>query len=193
MKKRTVKRRRKQWSLAKLCDKCPSVALVWLALLDMAAERGSSVLTPTRETLARATGIRKHRTISKSLTRLEDAAWIDRVHVPVVSNGQRKTLLRLILRRKGPSRAYTKQSAVEAPQGPKGRGPSRAHDFPKGKGADTAPPLMGADGTTRGCAAQTADAEDTTEHPSVRIERERLAVARVEHDRCLERESAVVG
>jgi hypothetical protein len=67
--------------------------------MDMAEERGSSVLTPTRKMLSEATGIKKHSTVSTALTALERACWIDRVHIPSWKDGQRTTLLRLVLRR----------------------------------------------------------------------------------------------
>jgi len=102
--KHSIRRKRKTqrelWALARVCETCPSAARVWVALQDSAIERGSPVLTPTRESLAQATGIRRLQTISDALTALTKASWLDRIHVPVVEGGlQTATLLRLVLRR----------------------------------------------------------------------------------------------
>lgn len=174
MKRRTVKRRPKCWSLAQACAHCPSAARVWIALLDLAAERGSSVLTPTREQLATATGIRKHDTISTALTTLERALWLDRVHVPRVgADGKRKTLLRLILRRTPRKTGHTVHRAVYAEKRGKGIPRKTGHDFPYGKGAYTATPLSLSGG---------ASSTPNDEHPATRIERERLAEIRAKRE-----------
>ena len=58
MKHRKVKHRPKQWSRAKLYQECRAAPVVWGVLEDMAYERGSPVITPTREQLTAATGIK---------------------------------------------------------------------------------------------------------------------------------------
>lgn len=97
--RRVQQRRPKPWTLARVRRECPSAAAVYLALLDLAAERRTSLLTPTRKLLASMTGIKKHQTISQALTTLTRAGWIDLNHIPSSNRGQRTTLLRLILRR----------------------------------------------------------------------------------------------
>ena len=114
-----MKRRGPQWTIGQVYGKRPSALAVWTALCDMADERGSSVLTPTRVQLAELTGIKRHKTISAALTTLEAAGWVDRVHVPVSEHGKRTaTLLRIVLRRRGRSAPLTGAHAVEGAQRP---------------------------------------------------------------------------
>ena len=90
-----------QWTLRKVYAECRAAPVVWIALLDMATERGRAVVTPTRDVLVEATGITRLPTISAALTALESAGWIDRVHVPVYEGGrQTATTLRIIIRRR---------------------------------------------------------------------------------------------
>lgn len=121
------------WSLAEVTGACRSAPAVWVALVDMGAERGSATVTPTRERLAELTGIKKHRTISDALTVLAKAHWISREHVPVLQGGrQTATLLRVVLRR-GRKTAHTGHGSVEAEKRPIGahrrRGRKTALDF----------------------------------------------------------------
>jgi hypothetical protein len=95
------RRRPRIASLSQLHASCRSAATVWLALLELAMLKGGSpVVTPTRKILAKITGIERLPTISAALTALEEAGWIDRVHVPKMVGGVRTaTLLRVILHR----------------------------------------------------------------------------------------------
>ncbi len=131
-----TQRRRKPWTLAKVHQTCRSAPAVWVALGGLAAANGSRLVTPTREQLANATGIRRHKTISTALTALERAAWIDRTHVPVTVGGlQTATLLRIVLLgevgtapRKGRKTPQTARSAVQGAKRPKGRGRKSPQD-----------------------------------------------------------------
>lgn len=115
MKKSAKKKRPRQWTLAKVVQKCRVAPAVFMALQEMA--RSGSVATPTRSDLVLLTGVNRLRTISTALTVLHDAAWIERIHVPVTDNGQRTaTLLRIILRRKG--QISTQDSSEEERGGP---------------------------------------------------------------------------
>lgn len=68
---------RKQLSLADVTKRRPSAVSVWVALNDLAAERGTHVVTPTRSDLAARTGLAEQ-TISDALTTLHEAGWISR-------------------------------------------------------------------------------------------------------------------
>jgi len=95
-----VKARPKLATLAELRTACRDAPVVWLALCEMAAERGSNYVTPTREKLSERTGIARLKTISAALTALHQAGWIQRKHTPVSAGGQQTaTLLSIILRR----------------------------------------------------------------------------------------------
>jgi hypothetical protein len=63
MKSASKRKRKKQESLAALVARQRSAPAVWLALCDMADERGSRVVTPTREQLRQLTGL-SEKTIS---------------------------------------------------------------------------------------------------------------------------------
>ena len=97
MKRRQVKRRRKQWSDARVIKKCSVAIRVQWALVVMTAERGSIVVTPTRTMLSTRTGIKRLNTISTALTVLVKAGWIEREHIPVGKD--HKTMLRIVVRR----------------------------------------------------------------------------------------------
>jgi hypothetical protein len=143
VKRRTAKPRPRQWTLAELRKACGSAPTVWLALTDMATDRSSAIVTPTRQMIADATGIKKPLTISRALTALECGGWIDRAHIPVINGGIRTaTLLRLVLRRgtwhlrrKHPKRDHTKKPAVESQKGTKGKVPKRDQDSLSERGA----------------------------------------------------------
>lgn len=72
-----------RWSVRQVCEKCSAAPVVYLALLEMARERGSRVVTPTRDTLSERTGIVRKPTISAALSALAEARWIRRDLVPV--------------------------------------------------------------------------------------------------------------
>ncbi|MFH0983387.1 MAG: helix-turn-helix domain-containing protein [Planctomycetota bacterium] len=170
------KPRAKPWPLADVYRASHAAPVVWLALLDLADKRGTPVVTPTREGLAKATGIDRHKSISRALTALEQAGWIDRRHVPVGKGGRQvATLLRIVLRRRGRKTPHTGRNALGAKSalyGAKAVEGEKRPNFPTGRGRARPPPLP----ASRGAAARPADA--CSEHPSARIERERLATIR---------------
>lgn len=126
-----MKRKRPhQWPLAKVCRECRSAPAVWLALEDMASERGSLLVTPTRKQIAVMSGVNKLATISRALTTLEQAEWIVREHVPVHDGRvQTATLLRITLRRSARKRVHTAQVSVAPEKGCKGSARKRVRDF----------------------------------------------------------------
>ncbi len=183
MNRQSVKRRPKPWTLARVRRECPSAPTVWVALMDMAEERGSSVLTPTRQMLSEATGIKKHATVSTALTALESACWIDRVHVPSWKDGQRTTLLRLVLRRSARKTVRTVRSAVAPEKRPKGRGRKTGADSPTERGRRKTPPPPASAEASAGRPETTQPTEQTTqEHPAARTERERLEAIRAQRE-----------
>lgn len=109
------RRRRHPLPLAVLNRKCRSAAVVWVALQDMASERGSHLVTPTREELMTRTGISRTQTISKALTALDKAGWIERniVRQPG-SGGQFVTLLRVVLLRTQQKTHRTDRTSVRS-------------------------------------------------------------------------------
>jgi len=109
-----MKRKRcHQWPLAKVVRECRSAAAVWLSLEDMAHERGSVVVTPTREAIAVAASLKKHDTVSEALSALEAAGWIERRHVPVFKGGRQvAVVLRIALRRIHRKTGHTVRAAV---------------------------------------------------------------------------------
>jgi len=106
-------KRRHQWPLAKVVRECRSAPAVWLALQDMAHERGSVLITPTRETIAVAASLKKRDTVSEALSTLEAAGWIERRHVPVFKGGRQvAVVLRIALRRIHRKTGHTVRAAV---------------------------------------------------------------------------------
>ena len=135
-------KRQRQWSLARVTKACRSAPVVWVALLDLSESRGSPVITPTRNELSRLSGISRVKTVSKSLSVLEEAGWIGRVHVPVVVGNMRQaTLLRINLCRRGRKTPHTVTSAVEGAKRPKGRGRKTPQDSPTERGGPNGPAL----------------------------------------------------
>jgi len=112
VKRRQAKRRRKQWAAKRIHSKCKSAIAVQWALVEMADDRGSDVVTPTRKTLSARTGIKRLNTISEALTTLTRAGWIDRDLIPVGRGKDQKRLLRLIVRRKPRKTLLTGARAV---------------------------------------------------------------------------------
>ena len=144
------------------------VPTVWLALLDLSAERGSLLVTPTRDALAKRAGIRRLETISRALTVLEGASWIERTHVPRFKDGRRTaTLLRIRLRRTARKTRSTEKSAVrsEKRNGSKARKTQRL-PYGERRAQHAASP------------AGTAAAGAAVESDATRIERERLEAIR---------------
>jgi hypothetical protein len=89
--------------------------------LELLAD-GKPIVTPTRATIGKAAGIDRAPTISRALTALEAAGWIDRVHVPVTVGGrQTATLLRIVLRRRERKVFLTAHHPVENGKCSKGR------------------------------------------------------------------------
>lgn len=138
-------KKQRQWSLARVTKACRSAPAVWVALLDLSESRGSPVITPTRDELSRLSGISRVKTVSKSLSVLEEAGWIGRVHVPiVVGNMRQATLLRINLCRRGRKTPHTATSAVRGAKRPKGRGRKTPQDSLSERGGPygPAPSLM---------------------------------------------------
>jgi hypothetical protein len=99
-------------TLAQLKGRNRSAAWVWAALLEMAMVAGSPVVTPTRLTLSKISGIPRLQTISDGLTALHDAGWIECIHIPKQDEaGHHVTLLRVIIRKERFS-FYTGKSTV---------------------------------------------------------------------------------
>jgi hypothetical protein len=169
--------RKRESTLAELHADRPSAAAVYLALLDLSAERKSNVVTPTRELLAERTGVNV-KSVSNALTALQRAGWIARAHVPIFAGTrQTATLLRITLCRRGRSTTHTGRSAVEGVKRPKGKGRSTPLDSPTERGGHPIPALSGT-----GIARESAPETQPTEHPSARIERERLAQIRARRE-----------
>ncbi len=162
MKKKKHSRRR-PLPLALVYQHRKAAPAVWIALCDMAREKASNFVTPTRAELAQRAGCNE-KTVSACLTTLEGAGWITRQHQPVVENSQQTaTLLRIFLRRDGqttsPTAAerdesrsgrptpFTKPGAVAGGQRPPARGRSEPEDSPtESRGATSpSPPLRSTD------------------------------------------------
>jgi len=110
---RAARRKRKPaWPLSKVVAVCRSAPAVWLALQNISEERRTHIVTPTRTDLSQRSGVARANTISRALSTLEEAGWLEREHVPVFEGAQRvATLLRIILR-KQQIPPHTKPSAV---------------------------------------------------------------------------------
>lgn len=180
MKPRAQKPRPKVATLAELRSGCRDAPAVWLALCDLSAERGSVLITPTRETLCTMTGIKRAKTVSKGLTALVNGGWIDRELIPVtVAGRQTARLLRITLKRaltgapnspavKGAKRPLEK-NAVKGAKRPYAKGRKTPFDFPTERGA---PLSAGAERRP-----QTND-HAPYESESARIEREKMDAIR---------------
>ena len=82
--------KRRQWSLAKITKECSSAPAVWIALEQLAAKKGTHVVTPTRDLLCKLSGLRAVKTITRALNALEAARWLDRAHFAARrANGER--------------------------------------------------------------------------------------------------------
>jgi hypothetical protein len=159
-----VKRRRaRPWTLAKVFGSSPTALAVWCALCELSDARRSPVVTPTRDELARAVGIARHKTISATLTLLEVAGWIDRAHVPVTTNGARTaTLLRIVLRRRGRSSApYGARRRRGRSSAPRVKGAPAPQDFSQKRRArePVAPSAVGVGATPAGALCAHQDCE----------------------------------
>lgn len=150
---RTVQRRPKQWTLARLFRQCRAAPVVWLALSDLADETGANVVTPTRAQLATMTDIARVKTISAALTALRKAFWLEIEHVPVVENRKQVgTVLKIkLFHRRGENRPIGKGAGRiakslhrEGEKRPIATGRKTPQDFPTGRGAPARPlPLPG--------------------------------------------------
>lgn len=126
---RPTRRRGAAWSLARVCERGFLAIAVWQALVDLARDRNSLIVTPTREMLGAAIGRKRHKSISRALTILERARWISRMHVPVGDGDQRTaTLLRIELCRMGRLAPSTERIAVKGAKRPKGKGRKTPQD-----------------------------------------------------------------
>lgn len=77
-----------------------SAPVVWLALEELAAKSGSSLVTPTRPQISEITGIKRKQTISAALTALVQGGWIERSHKLVTKvDGNLAKLTRIFLLR----------------------------------------------------------------------------------------------
>lgn len=180
-KKSEQRRSKPPWTLAQVRTECSSAPTVWLALMDMAEERGSSVLTPTRQILSEATGIKKLATVSMALSALDRARWIDRVHIPSWQDGQRTTLLRLVLRRSARKTVRTARAAVAPEKRPKGSARKTGADsyYVRGGGTKKPSPPSRRSGPTAGRPdTPNQNGHPEKEHPAKKIERERMAEIR---------------
>lgn len=143
MTKRSVKARPKLATLAELRTACRDAPVVWLALCELAAERGSNYVTPTRAKLSEMTGVTRLKNISAGLTALHRAGWIQRELIPVTAGGrQTARLLRIVLCkvphsgtasgvRKGRQVALTYETPVKGGRRPYAKGRQVAFDFLK--------------------------------------------------------------
>jgi hypothetical protein len=106
------RKRRPAWPLSKVVAVCRSAPAVWLALQNISEERRTHIVTPTRTDLSQRCGVARANTISRALSTLEEAGWLEREHVPVFEGAQRvATLLRIVLRKQQIS-PHTKPIAV---------------------------------------------------------------------------------
>lgn len=123
-------KKRRTGTLAELVDKCPSAAIIWIALCELA--KGSAIVTPTRRDISDATGIARMATISNALSALNALGWIDRILVPFMDGGrQTATGVRIVLRRPyGAENASNGKSAVRSGKRAKGKARKPLQDFP---------------------------------------------------------------
>ena len=88
----------RQWSISKVTKACRSAPAVWLALEQLAAEKGTHVVCPKRKLLCKLGGIRDVKTITLALNTLEESGWLNRGHFEAYrDDGSRVTLLKLVL------------------------------------------------------------------------------------------------
>ena len=114
MKRRTVQRRPRQWTLDRLYRECRAAAVVWLALSEIANEAGSNHVTPTRELLSKRTGIRRLPTVSAALTALSQGRWAKIEHVPVTENHRQVgTVLKITLLHRRNEKRYIGQKPID--------------------------------------------------------------------------------
>ena len=104
----------RHWPLARVMRGCRSAPALGLALVGLGDARGSRLVTPTRSKISEITGIVRLPTISKALTLLDVAGWIEVEHIPKQdARGRRSaTLLRIRLLRIERKTCATEQSAV---------------------------------------------------------------------------------
>lgn len=168
---RRTKRRRTAppWPLARVVRDCRSAPAVWLALLDLGEERGSRLVTPTRDMLVKRTGIVRLPTISQALTLLDRAGWIEVEHIPKQdARGRRSaTLLRVRLLRMERKTLATEQSAVS----------NEKRSISKERKTFRSP-LRGRRDQHAASPVGTATADAAVESDATRIERERLEAIR---------------
>ena len=106
--------------------------------------KGNPVVTPTRQRLIEASGLKDPETISRALTKLHKAGWIERVHVPKYTDGKRTaTLLRIFLKRMPDYSRATDAQAIQRHKPELGYTAKNRQDFPKGKGVVPGPLVAG--------------------------------------------------
>lgn len=180
MTNRTAKPRPKMATLAELRASCREAPVIWLALCEMAVERGANLVTPSRELLSKRTGIKRMKTISAALTALELAGWIQRKHVPVKQGGKQLATLILVVLNRVPQRDTVQsnhrgrktprmaKTTIEGEKRPSTLGRKSPQDSLK---RESAPLPAGAERRP-----QTNPTHE--ENPITRIENERLALIR---------------
>lgn len=150
--RRAVRRRGKPWSLIRLHRECWAAPTVFLALVQLGNERGSPVVTPTREVLSALTGIRRLPTITAALTALDKANWIQRFIIPVGGGAEHKTMLRIVIHRSAHNTLGTGVHAVSNATRSTRSARVALADLPKGKSASRA--ALGTATGTRGASLQ---------------------------------------
>ena len=127
--------KRRQWSLAKITKECSSAPAVWIALEQLAAKKGTHVVTPTRDLLCKLSGLRAVKTITRALNALEAARWLDRAHFAARrANGQRVTLLKIILRYRGRKTPSIGAPSIGDEKRPQGKGRKTSPNSPTERG-----------------------------------------------------------
>lgn len=184
-------KRQKLWTLKRVIAECRIAPAVWMALCDMADERGSIVVTPTRELLSKVTGIRRLPTLSRALTVLHNAGWLIRTLVPAGDITARKTLIRITLCRIERKTFHTVGGAVSNEKRSTSRERKTCADssFRRG-GRPSTPPLSADAGGEAGAPATGTPADTAPETPTEptagerirRKEAEAMAKARVERE-----------
>lgn len=176
---RKSKKRPAEWTLAEVVNECPRATAIWVALHDMSVERGSPVVTPTRKELA-ARASTSLTIVSRSLTTLTKAGWIDREHVPVVEgNRQVATMLRVVIRRSAQKIGATVKNAVAHKKSALASAQKIGADFPSERGAAQKAVAPSVEGTP---SSRTATTQQTAEHPAAIIERKRLEAIRAKRE-----------
>lgn len=76
-----IRQHEKMWDIPKLRKECIAALVVWHVLYDLGLESRSNTVTVTRDLLMEETRYKTARTISKALTALDKAGWIERSRI----------------------------------------------------------------------------------------------------------------